>query len=136
LLEAEFGLVPERDFRPAFSGRHDNSVLGVLHGDYDAAAVANIVIGQVLARGVGSADDLRVLYRSETFPTTAYGVSNRLAPELADRVRRAFETFEWAGSALEAEFVDEDGFFPITYREHWAVIRRIDVASETSWGCR
>jgi phosphonate transport system substrate-binding protein len=136
LLEAEFGLVPERDFRPAFSGRHDNSVLGVLHGDYDAAAVANIVIGQVLARGVGSADDLRVLYRSETFPTTAYGVSNRLAPELADLVRRAFETFEWAGSALEAEFVDEDGFFPITYREHWAVIRRIDVASETSWGCR
>ena len=57
-------------------------------------------------------------------------------PELADRVRRAFETFEWAGSALEAEFVDEDGFLPITYREHWEVIRRIDIASGTSWGCR
>jgi phosphonate transport system substrate-binding protein len=136
LLEAEFGLVAGRDFEPAFSGRHDNSVLGVLHGDYDAAAVANIVIGQVLARGVGTMEDLRILYRSETFPTTAYGVSNRLAPELAEAVRRAFATFEWEGSALDDEFQDEDGFLPITYREHWEVIRRIDVTSETSWSCR
>ena len=62
-----------------FSGRHDNSVLGVLQGDYDVAAVANMVIDQVLARGVGSRDDLKVLYRSQSFPTTGYGVSNRLA---------------------------------------------------------
>jgi phosphonate transport system substrate-binding protein len=136
LLEDEFGLVADRDFEPAYSGRHDNSVLGVLHGDYDAAAVANIVIGQVLERGVGNPDDLRVLYRSETFPTTAYGVSNRLTSELADAVTRAFATFEWEGSALAAEFRDEDGFIPITYGEHWEVIRRIDIASDTSWRCR
>lgn len=136
LLEAEFGLVAERDFVPAFSGRHDNSVLGVLHGDYDAAAVANVVIDQVLARGVGSAEDLRVLYRSETFPTTAYGVAHRLHPALRDAVARAFATFPWEGSALAAEFQDEDGFLPITYRDHWEVIRRIDIASSTSWRCR
>jgi phosphonate transport system substrate-binding protein len=136
LLESDFGLVAERDFEPAFSGRHDNSVLGVLHGDYDAAAVANNVIGQVLARGVGSPDDLRVLYTSETFPTTAYGVSNRLDPAVAEKVREAFLTFDWEGSALDAEFVDEDGFIPITYGDHWAVIRRIDVESGTEWRCR
>jgi phosphonate transport system substrate-binding protein len=136
LLEEEFGLVPGRDFNPAFSGRHDNSILGVLHGDYDAAAVANIVIGQLLERGVGSRDDLRVLYRSETFPTTAYGVSNRLEPEVAEKVRRAFATFQWEGSALAAEFQEEDGFIPITYQEHWEVIRRIDTASGTDWRCR
>jgi phosphonate transport system substrate-binding protein len=135
LLEAEFGLVADRDFEPAYSGRHDNSVLGVLQRDYDAAAVANTVINQVLARGVGSRDDLRVLYRSETFPTTAFGVSNRLAPDLAEAVNEAFFTFDWAGSALDAEF-EESSFIPITYEEHWEVIRRIDVASGTSWGCR
>src|SRR5690606_22895621 len=133
LLEEEFGLVADRDFVPAFSGRHDNSLLGVFHGDYDAAAVANIVLGQVLARGVGSADELRVLYQSETFPTTAYGVSNRLDPGVAAQVRAAFESFDWEGSALAAEFADEDGFIPITYREHWEVIRRIDIASGTEW---
>ena len=129
-------IVADRDFEPIFSGRHDNSILGVLQGDYEAAAVANQVIDQVLARGFGSRDDLRVLYRSESFPTTAYGVSNRLEPELATLVQRAFRTFEWAGSALDAEFQEEDGFIDITYDEHWDVIRRIDVASGTSWGCR
>ena len=135
LLEAEFGLVPDRDFQPAFSGRHDNSILGVLQRDYDAAAVANTVINQVLARGVGSRDDLRVLYRSETFPTTAFGVSNRLDPELSEAIVEAFYTFDWEGSALDAEF-EENSFIPITYEEHWEVIRRIDVAAETSWQCR
>ena len=135
LLEAEFGLLAERDFATAFSGRHDNSVLGVLQRDYDAAAVANTVIDQVLARGVGSRDDLRVLYRSETFPTTAFGVSSRLDAELAERIVEAFFSFPWAGSALDAEFA-EDRFIPITYEQHWDVIRRIDVASGTSWGCR
>lgn len=135
LLEAEFGLLADRDFTTAFSGRHDNSVLGVLQRDYDAAAVANTVIDQVLARGVGSRDDLRVLYRSETFPTTAFGVSSRLDAALADRIGESFFTFPWEGSALEAEFVEEQ-FVPITYEEHWDVIRRIDVASGTSWSCR
>jgi phosphonate transport system substrate-binding protein len=135
LLESEFGLVADRDFTPAFSGRHDNSVLGVLQRDYDAAAVANTVIDQVLARGVGSRDDLRVLYRSQTFPTTAFGVSSRLDPGLADAVVDAFFSFEWEGSALDAEFA-EDRFIPVTYAEHWEVIRRIDVASGTSWSCR
>ena len=135
LLEEEFGLVADRDFQTAFSGRHDNSVLGVLQRDYDAAAVANIVIDQVLARGVGSRDDLRVLYRSETFPTTAYGVSNRLDPDLAEAVVEAFYTFDWEGSALDAEF-EESSFIPISYEGHWEVIRRIDVASGTSWRCR
>jgi phosphonate transport system substrate-binding protein len=135
LLESEFGLLAERDFATAFSGRHDNSLLGVLQRDYDAAAVANTVIDQVMARGVGSRDELRVLYRSETFPTTAYGVSSRLDAGLARAIATAFFTFPWAGSALDAEFI-EDQFIPITYAEHWEVIRRIDVASGTSWSCR
>jgi phosphonate transport system substrate-binding protein len=135
LLESEFGLVAERDFTPVFSGRHDNSVLGVLQRDYDAAAVANTVIDQVLARGVGSREDLRLLYRSETFPTTAFGVSSRLDADLAAAIVEAFFSFEWEGSALDAEFV-EDKFIPVTYAEHWEVIRRIDVASATSWSCR
>ena len=136
LLEAEFGLVAEQDFEPLFSGRHDNSVLGVLQGDYEVAAVANQVIDQVMARGVGDREDLRILYRSESFPTTGYGVSNRLDPALAELIRQAFTSFEWAGSALEAEFQEEGGFIDITYQRHWDVIRTIDVASGTSWSCR
>jgi phosphonate transport system substrate-binding protein len=136
LLQDEFGLVAGRDFQAAFSGRHDNSLLGVLHGDYDAAAVANTVIDQVLDRISLTRAELRVLYRSASFPTTAYGVSNRLDPALAQGVREAFFTYDWTGSELLREFRPEEMFVPITYREHWEVIRRIDEAAGASWRCR
>src|SRR5690554_4494401 len=51
LLESEFGLVPDEDFETAFSGSHDNSILGVVNRDYDAAAIANSVSNRMLARG-------------------------------------------------------------------------------------
>ena len=44
ILKGEFGLVAEKDFTPAFSGKHDNSILGVYNGDYEIAAIANSVL--------------------------------------------------------------------------------------------
>lgn len=137
LLEREAGL-REGDFSSAFSGKHDNSILGVVNRDYDAAAIANEVLRRMLARNVVRADALATLYRSETFPTTAYGVAHNLAPELADRIRAAFFSFPWEGSELAAEFGPTVGtqFMPISYREHWALVREIDAATGVSYACR
>jgi phosphonate transport system substrate-binding protein len=136
LLRRELGFEPERDYRVAYSGRHDNSVLGVFNRDYDAAAIANSVIRRMAERGVVDMAELRTVYRSDTFPTTSYGHAHDLAPELAEKIREAFFTFPWEGSDLEKEFEREDGFMPITYREHWSVIRAIDEASDASYACR
>ncbi len=38
LLKSEFGMVAGHRLRAAFSGKHDNSILGVANKDYDAAA--------------------------------------------------------------------------------------------------
>ncbi|MCC5871204.1 MAG: phosphate/phosphite/phosphonate ABC transporter substrate-binding protein [Gammaproteobacteria bacterium] len=137
LLQQEAGL-SDRDFRAAFSGKHDNSVLGVVNRDYDAAAIANSVMRRMIARGVIRADQVRSIYRSDTFPTTAYGHAHNLAPELAEKIRAAFFSFPWEGSALAAEFREsgEAQFLPITYREHWQVIRDIDSANNVSYQCR
>ncbi|MFN7964931.1 MAG: PhnD/SsuA/transferrin family substrate-binding protein [Acidobacteriota bacterium] len=44
ILENEFKLEVDRDYQAAFSGKHDNSILGVLNRDYDAAAaIANVM---------------------------------------------------------------------------------------------
>ena len=43
ILKADFNLEAKRDFTPVFSGKHDNSVIGVANKDYDAAAIANEV---------------------------------------------------------------------------------------------
>ena len=75
LLESEFNLVAKRDYEPVFSGKHDNSVLGVANKDYDAAAIANEVMFRMFERNVVDKAKIRSIYKSETFPTTGYGVA-------------------------------------------------------------
>lgn len=137
LLKSEFNLEADKDFKTAFSGKHDNSIMGVVNRDYDAAAIANSVLAQMQARGVVKADQYKVLYTSQTFPTTGYGYVYNLKPELAAKVREGFETFDWEGTALQAEFKNsgQAQFIPITYQEHWEVVRKIDQAMDVSYAC-
>jgi phosphonate transport system substrate-binding protein len=67
-------MVAGTDFTPVFSGAHDNSILGVANKDYDAAAIANSVKTRMIERDVVKADQFEIIYTSETFPTTGYGV--------------------------------------------------------------
>jgi phosphonate transport system substrate-binding protein len=140
LLQSQFGLVADRDFRTAFSGRHDNSIIGVANRDYDAAAIANSVMTRMVARNAVDPARLRSIYRSDPFPTTGYGHAHNLAPALAANVRRAFETFAWDGTGLQREFArsepPSERFIPITYREHWSVVRQIDTALDVRYTCR
>jgi phosphonate transport system substrate-binding protein len=130
ILKGEFDMIAGEDYETSFSGGHDVSILGVANGDYEAASIANSVKGRMIERGVIDEEDIRVVYTSQTFPTTAYGHVYNLDPELAELVREAFFSFEWEGTMLDAEFVDEDQFIPITYEENWAVIRTIDKAND------
>ncbi|MCU0887685.1 MAG: phosphate/phosphite/phosphonate ABC transporter substrate-binding protein [Rubritepida sp.] len=140
LLESQFGMVAGRDFRAAFSGRHDNSILGVANRDYEAAAIANSVMRRMVARNAVRPEAIRTIYRSQTFPTTGYGHAHNLTPALQQRIREAFFSFNWEGSALLEEFrrsePPQERFIPITYREHWEVVRQIDRAMNVSYTCR
>jgi phosphonate transport system substrate-binding protein len=140
LLKSEFGMEAGKDYTPAFSGKHDNSILGVANKDYPAAAIANSVKERMIARDAVKDSDLVVLYTSQTFPTTGYGVAHNLTPELQEKIKEAFFTFDWEGSALLAEFAKSEPpnetFIPITFKENWAVIRQIDEASGVSYACQ
>ncbi|TVP74058.1 MAG: phosphate/phosphite/phosphonate ABC transporter substrate-binding protein [Rhodobacteraceae bacterium] len=137
LLESEFGLVVDQNYTPAFSGGHDNSILGVANQDYDAAAIANSVLTRMEARGVVSRDDLVTIYKSDTFPTSGYGTVYNLHPEMQEKIRDAFFSFEWEGTGLEREFgaQGESQFIPITFQENWSVIRQIDAAMGVTYTC-
>ncbi|MBI4081682.1 MAG: phosphate/phosphite/phosphonate ABC transporter substrate-binding protein [Candidatus Lambdaproteobacteria bacterium] len=136
LLKSEFGLVAEKDYKAVFSGKHDNSVLGVANKDYPAASIANSVMNRMFDRGVVKRVQIRSLYKSQTFPTTSYGYVNTLKPEVAEKIKTAFFSFQWKGSPLKAEFKKEDKFIPISYKTHWEVIRKIDKASGVSYTCK
>jgi len=133
LLKTEFGLELDKDYKAVFSGKHDNSILGVFNKDYEVAAIANSVLKRMAARNVVDGKQLRAIYRSQTFPTTAYGYVYNLKPELAARVKEAFFTFKWEGTKLLKEFQKseppQETFIPISYKEKWEVIRKIDEAS-------
>ena len=140
LLRQQFKLEAGKDFEPVFSGKHDNSVLGVANKDYPAASIANSVMYRMIARHVIKANQVKTIYRSQTFPTTGYGHVYNLKPELASKVKQAFFSFKWEGSALLEEFKHteppQEKFIPITFKEHWAVVRHIDQALGVSYACK
>lgn len=137
ILKADYNMEPERDFEPVFSGKHDNSILGVANHDYPAAAIANSVKTRMIERDVVSEDQFVTLYTSQTFPTTGFGTVYNLAPELQDKIQEAFFSFDWDGSKLAEEFnkSGEAQFIPITFKEDWAVIRKIDDANGVQYAC-
>jgi len=140
LLADQFKMEAGRDYTPVFSGKHDNSILGVANKDYPAAAIANSVKQRMEARGVVKPEQLKVIYTSQTFPTTGYGYAYNLKPELAAKVKQAFFSYDWNGSELAKEFnksePPQEKFMPITYKQHWQVVRDIDRAVGVSYACK
>lgn len=140
LLKNQFKMEAGKDYEPVFSGKHDNSILGVANKDYPAAAIANSVKVRMEARGAVKPDATRVIFKSQTFPTTGYGYVYNLKPELAEKVKQAFFTFNWEGSELAKEFnkaqPPQEKFMPITYKQHWEVVRQIDTAMNVSYACK
>ncbi|KKJ75305.1 phosphonate ABC transporter substrate-binding protein [Kiloniella litopenaei] len=138
ILKADFDMIKDRDFEAAFSGKHDNSILGVANKDYIAASIANSVKFRMISRDVIKEDQVKTIYKSQTFPTTGFGVAYNLKPELQDTIKDAFFSFEWAGTSLEKEFKKskESQFIPMTYKKFWDVIRKIDAANNVSYACK
>jgi phosphonate transport system substrate-binding protein len=64
LLKQKFGLEAGKDFEPVFSGKHDNSIMGVANKDYPVAAVANSVLQRMTARKLVGKDQLVTLFKS------------------------------------------------------------------------
>jgi phosphonate transport system substrate-binding protein len=138
LLRKEFALEAGRDYTSEFSGRHENSILGVANKDYDAAAIANEVMHRMMARGVVKEEQIKSIYKSPTYPTAAFGLAYNLEPSLASKVREAFFSFPWPGTALEQEFstLGVSKFVPITYKQAWALVRDVDAAMNVQYTCK
>ena len=123
------GLTPDTDYKPLYSGKHDQSVMGVNSGDYDAAPVASDVYYRMVRRGQVSEDAFRIIYKSDLFPTSSFAYAHDLHPDLIAKIREAFFSFRYTPEMLKA-FEGADRFFPITYQKDWAAIRRIAEEAE------
>lgn len=118
------GLTPDKDYKVLFSGKHDQSILGVRSGDYDAAAVASDVFERMAKRGEIKEEDFRVIYRSTLFPTSSFAYAHDLEPALRDRMLKCFYDYRYTPEMQKA-FDGADRFFPITYQKEFAIVREV-----------
>jgi phosphonate transport system substrate-binding protein len=135
LLRDREGMEPERDYILRYSGGHDKSIVGIAQKKFRAAAVAGDVLKRAVNKGEIDPTQYRVISQSEAFPTACFGYAYNLKPELAAKVREAFATFDWKGTAMEKEFASSEQvkFVPVNFKDDWALIRKIDDAIGTAY---
>jgi len=76
-----------------YSGSQPASIMGVIHGDYDAAAVGNLNIQNMLAAGLISPDDFRIIGDTEIIPFPGYIAAGHLPDELRGKIREFLIAF-------------------------------------------
>lgn len=77
-----------------FSGSHDNSIIGVSMGDYDAAAVASTVLKRLIDAGGVDEKSIKEVARSVDIPNAAYAVRGNLPDDLKQAIQEAFLSFD------------------------------------------
>jgi phosphonate transport system substrate-binding protein len=125
------GLVPDKDYKVLYSGKHDNSVAGVLSGDYDAGAVADDVLIRMMQRGVLKPDQLRIIYTSQPFPAGSLAVAHDLDGQLKKKIVDCTFTFRFPAE-LSAAFRGPDRFVALNYKHDYASVRHVAEASGES----
>jgi phosphonate transport system substrate-binding protein len=127
LFPAE-GLTPDKDYKILFSGKHDQSIMGVNSGDYDAAAVASDVYHRMASRGQIKEDDFRIIYKSNKFPTSSFAYAHDLDPALAKKLVKCFYDYRFTPEMVKA-FDGADRFFPVNFQKDWEVVRQVSAGT-------
>jgi phosphonate transport system substrate-binding protein len=122
------GLQPEKNYEVVFSKGHDKSVLGVVYGFWQGAAVASDLYQRMLLKGEVQAADIRVLWESPPFMTESWMMGKDVPPEVQERVRKCSYSYSFSPN-LRKLLPDKDVFLPINYERDFATV--IDVYRKT-----
>lgn len=125
-------MLPGRDYRVVYSGGHRASIEAIASGACQMAPVSADVLKREIAQGTIKPEQFRSIYKSENFPTACIGVSARLKPEVAAKIKAALADFKFAGTSMEY-FVAEGSthLTPVNYKNDWSLIRSYDEATGT-----
>ncbi|SEL23230.1 phosphate/phosphite/phosphonate ABC transporter substrate-binding protein [Haloferax larsenii] len=124
-LFANQGVVPGDDYEVAYSGGHEQSVLGVANGDYDAAPVCSTCVARVANSGNLDPSKIKVVWASNPFPTTSFTYRYNLTPEIQEGIRAAFIDYDYSDTKIAETFEGRGKFTEIDYATAYDIILQI-----------
>jgi phosphonate transport system substrate-binding protein len=128
VLLQDKNMLPVRDYKWKLSSDHELSIKGIAAGDDEAAPVASDLLQRAISSGTIKPESIRVIYESERFPPATFGYVYDLSDDLAAKIRQTFLEFKPKETSLAKRFDDSHAarFVPVSYKQDFALIRRID----------
>jgi phosphonate transport system substrate-binding protein len=77
-----------------YSGSHDNSVVGVSMGDYEAAAVTNSAYGRMVEAGAVEDGLIKEVGRTPDIPNPSYVMRGDLPEDFKEALKEAYYSFD------------------------------------------
>ena len=127
------GIEPDDYFGDVvFSGGHEQSIIGVLDGAYDAAVTwTNDIeahtrggIHMMLERGVLDADDIRIIWFSDLIPNPVIAIRSDVPQEMKDDLRQMFMNLHIDNPEVFQEVVrgDSPGYVEVEHEVYQIAI--------------
>jgi len=127
------GVVPEEDYEVSYSGGHQQSSLGVANDDYEAAPVCSTCYARVVNDGQIDPTQVKAVYASDPFPTTAFSYVSTLHPDIQEGVRAAFLDYDYQDTTIAEEFEGRGTWIEIDYATVWDIILQIQESLEVEY---
>jgi phosphonate transport system substrate-binding protein len=120
----KLGLQADKNYTVIYSQGHERSVMGVLHGFYDGAAVASDQFLRMVTKGEIRASTFRTIWESEPFPVEAFMMSKQTSTDIAARVRKCTYDYRFHKEAIKL-LDGSDRLLPISYEKDYAAVRYV-----------
>lgn len=132
----EQGVDPAKHFaRTGFSGSHENSVIAVLNGTYDAAATwwtneERSNVSRMEGKGMIPKGQIRYVWRSPKLPESPWAIHSDLPDPLKADVRGALLALPTADPGAWRDVTDgkSKGLLEITHKDYEPIVRMVQAS--------
>lgn len=101
-----------------FSGGHETNVIGVGMGDFDAAAIGAMFLGNMEERGVINAADFKIIGYTEPVPHPSYIIRSAIDDDIIQKIREFFLQYDdpgyfaenWGDGTIRFTYPDVEGY--------------------------
>lgn len=125
------GLIPEKNYDVVFSNGHERSVMGIMHGFWDGAAVASDLYGRMVVKGDVRASSIRTVWESPPFMTESWIMSKEVPAEVAQRVKRCSYSYSFSPN-LRKLLPGNDTMLAVNYERDFATVLQVYKAQQAA----